>query len=91
MNGNTLIHAISSWWVTLHGHSEPSIAVVGIAKQARTLEQVIFAGFSHAPAAQLAEAWVKVVCLGSCSGRFFPTTEAPQWKWRSKWRFNTSS
>jgi adenosylmethionine-8-amino-7-oxononanoate aminotransferase len=48
-----LIDAISSWWVTLHGHGEPSIAAA-IARQAEQLEQVIFANFSHAPAEQLA-------------------------------------
>jgi len=52
-DGRQLIDAISSWWVTLHGHSEPSIAAA-IADQARQLEQVIFANFSHAPAEQLA-------------------------------------
>ncbi|MFZ9974136.1 MAG: aminotransferase class III-fold pyridoxal phosphate-dependent enzyme, partial [Vulcanococcus sp.] len=25
-DGRQLIDAISSWWVTLHGHAEPSIA-----------------------------------------------------------------
>jgi adenosylmethionine-8-amino-7-oxononanoate aminotransferase len=51
--GRPIIDAISSWWVTLHGHAEPTIAAA-IAEQARTLEQVIFAGFTHAPAADLA-------------------------------------
>ena len=52
-DGRRLIDAISSWWVTLHGHAEPSIAAA-IAAQARQLEQVIFANFSHGPAEQLA-------------------------------------
>jgi adenosylmethionine-8-amino-7-oxononanoate aminotransferase len=52
-DGRELIDAISSWWVTLHGHGEPSIAAA-IARQAEQLEQVIFANFSHAPAEQLA-------------------------------------
>ncbi|MEY2645172.1 MAG: adenosylmethionine--8-amino-7-oxononanoate transaminase [Cyanobacteriota bacterium] len=52
-DGRRLIDAISSWWVTLHGHSEPSIAAA-IARQAQQLEQVIFANFSHEPAEQLA-------------------------------------
>ena len=47
-------NAISSWWVTLHGHANPVIADA-IARQAQTLEQVIFAGFTHEPAAALAE------------------------------------
>lgn len=53
VNGRRLIDAISSWWVTLHGHAEPSIAAA-IARQAQQLEQVIFANFSHQPAEQLA-------------------------------------
>ncbi|MFO8239182.1 MAG: adenosylmethionine--8-amino-7-oxononanoate transaminase [Prochlorococcaceae cyanobacterium] len=53
-DGRRLIDAISSWWVTLHGHAEPSIAAA-IAHQASELEQVIFANFSHAPAERLAE------------------------------------
>ena len=52
-DGRRLIDAISSWWVTLHGHAEPSIAAA-IARQAQQLEQVIFANFSHPPAEQLA-------------------------------------
>jgi len=38
--------AISSWWVNLHGHAHPWIASA-IAEQARKLEHVIFAGFTH--------------------------------------------
>ena len=52
-DGRELIDAISSWWVTLHGHAEPSIAAA-IGRQALQLEQVIFANFSHQPAEQLA-------------------------------------
>ena len=52
--GNEYIDAISSWWVTLHGHAHPYIAEK-LYKQAVTLEQVIFAGFTHEPAVALAE------------------------------------
>jgi adenosylmethionine---8-amino-7-oxononanoate aminotransferase len=52
-DGRRLIDAISSWWVTLHGHAEPAIAAA-VARQAQQLEQVIFANFSHEPAEQLA-------------------------------------
>jgi adenosylmethionine---8-amino-7-oxononanoate aminotransferase len=45
-DGRKLIDAISSWWVNLHGHSHPLIAEA-IAEQARKLEHVIFAGFTH--------------------------------------------
>jgi adenosylmethionine---8-amino-7-oxononanoate aminotransferase len=52
-DGRRILDAISSWWVTLHGHAHPVVADA-IARQARTLEQVIFAGFTHEPAARLA-------------------------------------
>jgi len=52
--GNSYIDAISSWWVTLHGHANEYIAEK-LYQQALQLEQVIFAGFTHRPAVELAE------------------------------------
>ena len=52
--GQPLIDAISSWWVTLHGHGHPVMAQA-IADQAARLEQVIFADFTHEPAERLGE------------------------------------
>lgn len=52
--GNKYLDAISSWWVTIHGHAHPYIAEK-LYEQAKTLEQVIFAGFTHEPAVRLAE------------------------------------
>ncbi|MGV3768035.1 MAG: adenosylmethionine--8-amino-7-oxononanoate transaminase [Chitinophagaceae bacterium] len=51
--GKPFVDAISSWWVTIHGHAHPYIAE-RIYNQALTLEQVIFAGFTHRPAVELA-------------------------------------
>jgi len=48
-----IIDAISSWWVNLHGHANPRIAAA-IAEQARKLEHVILAGFTHEAAEELA-------------------------------------
>lgn len=53
-DGRRYLDAVSSWWTNLFGHAEPRIADA-IAQQARTLEQVILAGFSHQPAVELAE------------------------------------
>ena len=53
-DGSQYIDAISSWWVTLHGHAHPYIAEK-LYQQALQLEQVIFAGFTHEPAVRLAE------------------------------------
>ena len=52
--GNFYIDSVASWWVNLHGHGNPYIAQA-IAKQARDLEHVIFAGFTHKPAVTLAQ------------------------------------
>ena len=49
-----LIDGISSWWVTLHGHSNEYIAKA-ISNQAKRLEQIIFADFLHPQAKLLAE------------------------------------
>ncbi len=53
-NNKRYIDAVSSWWVTLHGHAHPYIAKK-MYEQLNTLEQVIFAGFTHRPAIELAE------------------------------------
>ena len=66
-DGRQLIDAISSWWVTLHGHAEPAIAAA-IGRQALQLEQVIFANFSHAPAEQLA---TRLAALSGMERLFF--------------------
>jgi adenosylmethionine-8-amino-7-oxononanoate aminotransferase len=62
-DGRRLIDGISSWWVNLHGHGHPLIAEA-IAEQARKLEQVIFAGFTHQPAEQLADRLGQIVPAG---------------------------
>lgn len=62
-DGRGILDAISSWWVTTHGHCHPAI-VQAIAEQARTLDQVIFAGFTHEPAARLAAELVQRLPAG---------------------------
>ncbi len=52
-DGRELIDLVSSWWVNLHGHGHPAIAAA-VAEQAARMEQVIFADFTHEPAARLA-------------------------------------
>ncbi|MES3018052.1 MAG: adenosylmethionine--8-amino-7-oxononanoate transaminase [Bacteroidota bacterium] len=53
-DGTKYIDAVSSWWVNIHGHAHPYIAEM-VAEQLRTLEHVIFAGFTHPTAVELAE------------------------------------
>ena len=50
--GNSYIDAISSWWVTIHGHSHPYITQK-VSQQLQTLEHVLFAGFTHQAATDL--------------------------------------
>ena len=62
-DGRKIIDAISSWWVNIHGHSNPHIANA-IAEQARKLEHVIFAGFTHEPAIRLSENLLNILPEG---------------------------
>ncbi|WP_324696973.1 adenosylmethionine--8-amino-7-oxononanoate transaminase [Novosphingobium aerophilum] len=52
-DGKAVVDAVSSWWVTTHGHSHPRIRAA-IAEQAQKLDQIIFAGWTHEPAEQVA-------------------------------------
>jgi adenosylmethionine-8-amino-7-oxononanoate aminotransferase len=62
-DGRRILDAISSWWVTTHGHRHPRI-VEAIRSAAEQLDQVIFAGFTHAPAEQLASELVALAPPG---------------------------
>ena len=53
-DGRRIVDAISSWWVTTHGHAHPRI-VAAIRDQAETLDQIIFAGWTHEPAEAVAQ------------------------------------
>jgi adenosylmethionine-8-amino-7-oxononanoate aminotransferase len=52
-DGARVIDAISSWWVTTHGHNHPRV-IAAIREQALALDQVIFAGWTHQPAETVA-------------------------------------
>ncbi|MDO5632013.1 MAG: adenosylmethionine--8-amino-7-oxononanoate transaminase [Paracoccus sp. (in: a-proteobacteria)] len=58
-----LIDAISSWWVITHGHRTPEI-MAAITETAARMDQVIFAGLTHAPAEELAEALIAMAPAG---------------------------
>jgi adenosylmethionine-8-amino-7-oxononanoate aminotransferase len=58
-DGGSLIDGISSWWVTTHGHCHPRIAAA-IAAQAHQLDQLIFAGYTHEPAEQVAQGLINL-------------------------------
>ncbi|TKB95939.1 adenosylmethionine--8-amino-7-oxononanoate transaminase [Pedobacter cryophilus] len=59
-DGKKLIDAVSSWWVNIHGHSHPYIADK-VFEQLKQLEHVIFAGFTHPQAVQLAENLLSII------------------------------
>ena len=58
-DGRRYVDAISSWWVTTHGHCHPRI-MAAIREQAGKLDQLIFAGWTHAPAETLARGLVDI-------------------------------
>ncbi|WP_394752305.1 adenosylmethionine--8-amino-7-oxononanoate transaminase [Crenothrix sp.] len=62
-DGNRYLDAISSWWVNLFGHANPIINAA-LKDQLDKLEHVIFAGFSHEAAIELAEQLVAITPEG---------------------------
>ena len=52
-DGRRLIDAVSSWWCVAHGHRHPAI-VEAMRRQAEKLPHVMFGGFTHEPAVELA-------------------------------------
>ncbi|MRX40731.1 adenosylmethionine--8-amino-7-oxononanoate transaminase [Flavobacterium sp. LC2016-23] len=59
-NNKEYIDAIASWWVNPFGHSNKMIADA-IYKQLTTLEHVLFGGFTHEPAIQVAEKLMEIL------------------------------
>src|ERR1700720_908095 len=59
-SGKKYIDAVSSWWVNIHGHAHPYIAKK-VSEQLSELEHVIFAGFTHSGAVELAERLLKIL------------------------------
>jgi len=58
-DGRRVIDAISSWWVITHGHSHPRLQAA-IRRASETLDQVIFAGWTHEPAETLAHGLIDI-------------------------------
>ena len=61
--GRRYLDGVSSWWVNLFGHAHPAINRA-IAEQLGELEHVMLAGFTHAPAIELAERLAKAAPRG---------------------------
>jgi len=62
-DGKRYLDAISSWWTNLFGHANPRIGAA-LKDQLERLEHVIFAGFTHEPAVQLAEELLRIAPPG---------------------------
>ncbi len=60
-DGHRIIDAISSWWVVTHGHCHPHI-VSAIQEQAP--QPIIFAGYTHDPAEEVAALLLKLAPRG---------------------------
>ena len=60
IDGNEYIDLISSWWVNTHGHCRNEM-INSVFSQSKKLEQVLFAGFTHDPAVELAARIVDIL------------------------------
>ena len=67
LEGRRILDAIGSWWVNLLGHGNPRINAA-LRRQLDSLEHVMLAGFTHAPAVELSERLAKLAPrgLGHC-------------------------
>lgn len=59
-NGKSYLDAISSWYTAVYGHCHENL-VQAIIEQAQQLDQIIFSGFTHQPAVELAEKLISVL------------------------------
>ena len=62
-DGKKLIDGMSSWWSVLHGYNHPAINKA-ITDQLHQFAHVMFAGFTHEPAAKLAKTLVNITPAG---------------------------
>ncbi len=53
-DGATYIDGIASWYTAMYGHCHPYI-IEQVTAQMQTLDQIVFTGFTHAPATTLAQ------------------------------------
>jgi len=58
--GKIYIDAISSWWTSVFGHCHPQL-IHAATEQLKTLEHVLFGGFSHLKAVELSEKLISIL------------------------------
>jgi adenosylmethionine---8-amino-7-oxononanoate aminotransferase len=73
-DGRRYLDAVSSWWVNLFGHGHPAINAA-LREQLESLEHVMLAGFTHAPAIELAER-LAAIAPGRLGHAFFASDGA---------------
>lgn len=58
--GNRFIDGIASWYTAVYGHGHPQI-IKRVKEQMDQMDHIVFTGFTHPPAVQLAEALLEVL------------------------------
>ncbi|SHE62032.1 adenosylmethionine-8-amino-7-oxononanoate aminotransferase [Psychroflexus salarius] len=59
-SGKSYIDGIASWYTSMFGHCHPEI-IEAVHHQMQTLDQIVFSGFTHEPAVNLAEALLDIL------------------------------
>jgi len=59
-NGKQYIDGIASWYTAMYGHCNDHI-IAAVSEQMRQLDQIVFTGFTHAPAVVLAEKLMEIL------------------------------
>lgn len=62
-SGATLIDAISSWWVAIHGYNHPTLNRI-LTQQAKKFSHIMLGGLTHRPAIDLADKLVQITPHG---------------------------
>ncbi len=58
-DGRQLLDAMSSWWSAIHGYNHPTI-IAAASEQLQKMPHIMFGGFSHQPATELAQALIDI-------------------------------
>lgn len=62
-DGRRLIDGMSSWWAVIHGYNNPTLNLA-VETQLKEMAHVMFGGFTHAPAVELARKLVEMTPEG---------------------------